>query len=240
MKFSIIITTHNASKGLTKTLDSVLEQECKDYEVIVIDGCSTDGTQDILKEYEKKFSGKLTWSSQADKGIYDAMNKGIDKAKGDWLYFLGSGDYLLDTNTLAKVADGIKKPDEVIYGNVKLGEKKTIHDGRFNAFKLVGKNICHQAIFYNRKVFEKLGKFETKYDVAADYVFNMKWFNDKNISKKYINQVIAYYDNEGFSAKIYDEIYWDERNELINKYFPWYIVCLRKIYTPLHKMVKKS
>src|SRR5450830_737191 len=105
MKFSIIIATYNAEENLGKTLDSILSQTSKDYEVLVMDGVSTDGTQKLVSSYEKKFAGGLKIVSETDTGIYDAMNKGIGMAKGEWLYFMGSGDRLFDSNVLRSIND---------------------------------------------------------------------------------------------------------------------------------------
>lgn len=237
MKFSIIIATHNAAKSLSKTLDSILSQIYKDYEVIIIDGASSDGTRGLIENYEKKFNGKLRWKSELDKGIYDAMNKGIGMAKGEWIYFLGSGDVLYDADVLDSIFDAIrKKPADVIYGNVQWGDSKTIYDGKFSKLKLIEKNICHQAIFFNKKIFKKLGKFDLKYKTGADYVFNMKWFNEKSIIKKYIGRTIAIYDVTGSSSKNYDSRFWSERRAIIKKYFPLNIIILRRVFTLFKKL----
>jgi len=232
MKFSIIIATHNAAKGLPKTLDSILSQIYKDYEVVVVDGASTDGTQGLIENYEKKFNGKLRWISEPDKGIYDAMNKGISIAKGEWLYFLGSGDVFYDIKVLSSVSDALKKESlNVIYGNIQWGDSNVIYGGKFSKFKLIRKNICHQAIFFNKKVFERLGKYDTKYKTGADYVFNIIWFNDKGIESKYIKKTIAIYDVGGYSAKNYDSEFWPERKTMIKRYFPAHIIILSWVYT---------
>ena len=102
MKLSIIICTYNVVERLRKTLDSILEQNIGDYEVIIVDGDSNDGTLDIIKEYEIFFQGKLKWISEKDTGIYNAMNKGGRSAKGEYLNINGAGEWL-EKGVLKKV-----------------------------------------------------------------------------------------------------------------------------------------
>jgi glycosyltransferase involved in cell wall biosynthesis len=231
MKFSIIIPTYSASKTLEKALNSVSNQNYSDYEIMVVDGGSTDGTQKILKEYEEKFAGRLRWRSEKDKGVYDAMNKGIDLARGEWIYFLGSDDALHSNKVLEKVTEAIKRNNpDVVYGNVMWGETGKIYDGRFSVLKLMRKNICHQAIFFKRDVFQKFGKYNLKYKVLADHVFNMRWFNDDNVKKKYINFTIANYslDGQSSASSSPDEEFTKDRDELMKKYFPKSCVAFDK------------
>lgn len=234
MKFSIIIATKDAVRSLPKTLDSILSQKYSNYEVIIIDGVSEDGTKELIKDYENKLPGKLYFKSEPDRGIYDAMNKGIDAAQGEWLYFLGSGDVFFDEGVLEEVNKTIKNNrEDVIYGDVQWGNSKKIYDGKFSRLKLLEKNICHQAIFYSRSVFKKSGNFELRYKIAADYVFNMKWFNDKGIKRRYIKKIIAIYNAKGVSSETYDKEFWGRRREIIKKYFPLHIIILRRVITIL-------
>jgi len=229
MKLSIIICTYNSSKTLPKTLNSILTQSYDDYEVLAIDGLSSDGTIEIIKSYEKKFNGKLRFISEKDSGVYEAMNKGIDLAKGDWIYFLGSDDVFYSKNVLERISKEIEKSDwDVVYGNVKWGETEKIYDGEFSRLKLMSQNICHQAIFFRRSIFQKFGKFEIKYKALADYVFNMKWFNDKNVKREYVELVVAKYNTAGLSANIQDEEFEKNRSRIIEQYFP-------KEYSKLNK-----
>jgi glycosyltransferase involved in cell wall biosynthesis len=150
MQFSIITCTYNVEKNLAKTLDSVLLQNFSDYEIIVIDGKSTDKTLEIAKEYEKKFDGKLKWFGEKDLGIYDAMNKGIKIAKGNWLYFLNSGDIFCDSEILKKVNFEIEKDklNSIFYGKIELENTGFTYGEEWTAEKLLKGNISHQAIFF--------------------------------------------------------------------------------------------
>lgn len=239
MKFSIIIATYNSARSLPKTLESILSQTLNDYEVIVVDGGSKDGTQELIKKYEKDFNKQLRWASEADDGIYDAMNKGIDVAKGEWLYFLGSDDILHDKEVLSTISDVTEEGGaDIIYGNVQWGDTGKIYDGKFSALKIMQRNICHQAIFFRKNVFEKFGKFDTRYKTAADYVFNMKWFNDRSVKKKYIDTVVAKYNIEGHSSGKLDPNFWPERDTIIKKYFPAHIVIVRGFYKSFRNIFK--
>ena len=143
----------------------------------------------------------LRYVSEPDEGIYDGMNKGIRLTSGKFLYFLGAGDRLLP-GVLEAVAREISKlPGQsqtlrptFLYGNVDSSHYSRPYDGRFDRFKLLRRNICHQAIFYQRSVFERLGCFNTKYRLLADWEFNIRCFNDRGIRKRYIPLRIAAYE----------------------------------------------
>jgi glycosyltransferase involved in cell wall biosynthesis len=222
MKFSIIIPTKDSARDLANALNSILVQNFKDYEIIVMDGVSKDGTSKVIKQFAKRFDGRLRWISEPDKGVYDAMNKGIGLAKGEWIYFLGSDDVLYSKYVLERVNGAISKNDlDVIYGNVRWGNTRRLYDGKFTPLKLMNQNICHQAIFYKRDIFKKFGKYNLKYRMWADHALNMQWFNDKDTKKKYIGLTIAKYGIGGFSSvNSQDDEFIKDRDKLIEKYFP--------------------
>jgi len=204
---SIIVPTFNTGSKIIATVASVLSQRKGLYELLVIDGGSTDDTLAHLRLQ----GSSLRLLSQPDEGIYDAMNKGIGMASGEFLYFLGAGDRLLP-GVLETVAAEIRKLRErgktgratLLYGNVVWSRYSQPYDGRFNRFKLLRRNICHQAIFYQRSVFERLGFYNTKYHSVADWEFNIRCFNDYHILKRYIPLRIAEYEEGGKSQTIPD------------------------------------
>lgn len=205
---SIIIPTYNSEKHIKKCVDSVLCQTFSDYEVILVDGLSKDRTIDVIKRRNDK---RIKIISESDKGIYDAMNKGIKKAKGDWLYFIGSDDRLYDNDILKNVEPYLSNDFQLVYGNVLWGENGNLYDGEFNLENLVKyKNICQQAIFYNKKVFKQLGVFNTDYKYCADHYFNILVFKN-GLKTKYIDKVIAVYGDEGSSSKNTDYLFQKER-----------------------------
>lgn len=226
LQISIIIPTYNAGKTLSFALESILKQDFTDFEILVVDGLSTDDTLEVARRYRDQ---RIRIFSEKDDGIYDAMNKGIKLAGGKWIYFLGSDDKLYDKNVFNSLMPLLRNEKlEVIYGNViwELSGKK--YDGRFNKFKLLKKNICHQSMLTKKSVFNKIGKFELKYKALADWHFNMKWFNNKNIKHVYTDSIIAYYFDNGYSPNNPDMKFVEDWNDNTSKYFPEFIRFLYK------------
>ena len=208
---SVIITTFNSGAKIAATLASVLSQKKDLYEFLVIDGGSND---DTLAQLHAQ-GPALRYLSEPDEGIYDAMNKGIRLTSGEFLYFLGAGDRLLPGVLEAVAAEIRKLPSQgqtsrptLLYGNVDLSDYNRPYDGRFNRFKLLRRNICHQAVFYQRSVFDRLGFYNTKYPSLADWEFNIRCFNDPNIRKRYIPLRIADYEGGGKSITAPDPAFY--------------------------------
>ena len=195
---SIIIPTFNAGRTISRCLKSILTQEYSHYEILIIDALSTDDTIQIVRACAENCAC-LRWESEKDAGIYDAMNKGILKARGEWLYFLGGDDALYSENTLLEVSRHLCDVD-VIYGDVYSPRFNGRYAGEFDALKIKDMNICHQAIFFHRKVFEKTGLFDLAYKAHSDWDHNLKWFLSKDIKRKYISTIIANYADNGFSS----------------------------------------
>lgn len=219
-KISIITPTLNSMLTIESCLSSVASQTYKNIEHLIIDGASSDGTLEIVKRYQSNFN-HIRLVSESDKGIYDAMNKGIDLAKGDWLFFLGSDDTLYNKNIFSSLSEILSDPKlDIIYGNVigKTSGRKYL--GKFSKIKLIFANICHQAILTRKTVFEKFGKFETKYKTSADWLFNMKWFNDKSIKHIYIESNFVFYSESGYSFNNPDLNFSLDFESNVKKYFP--------------------
>lgn len=224
---SIIIPTFNSAETLDTALNSICNQTFKNVEVLIMDGLSTDNTLIIAENYKDKIELLFIYSEE-DFGIYDAMNKGIEKAKGDWLYFLGSDDTLFENTTFKKIASIITlKKADLIYGNVYSNRFNGIYDGEFNCSKLASKNICHQAMFFNKTIFNKIGKFNLKYKSHADWDHNIRCFYSSKIKKEFINIIVANYADGGFSSLNFDTIF-----EKIRPY-----KCL---YLGYNKLTKKT
>lgn len=213
--FSIIIPTFNAEGTLAVALDSIVNQTYRNWEVLIVDGLSADHTIKIAEKYQKQFP-KIQIYSEKDNGIYDAMNKGIDLSKGEWLYFMGSDDCLYETTTLEKIAKQKEiKSFDVIYGSVYTTRFNGIYDGVFSYTKLMNQNICHQAIFFRNSVFKKVGKFNLKYKSHADWHHNIRWFFSSKIQKLYVNQIMATYADGGFSSLNNDEVFVRDKHFLL-------------------------
>jgi glycosyltransferase involved in cell wall biosynthesis len=217
--FSIITPTYNSLNGLQRSYQSLQDQSPELYEYLIVDGASTDGTSDWLRNL-----GPATcrWISEPDSGVYHAMNKAISISKGRFLYFLGSGDELI-SEVLESAAEFIERlPTEkprFIYGDVRLTNREgRLLGGSFTASRLCRENISHQAIFYERSIFELLGKYDLKYPIYSDWAFNLQCFGDKRIAKYYWNKVVANFESNGLSDRVADVPFAQDRLALIQRY----------------------
>jgi glycosyltransferase involved in cell wall biosynthesis len=223
--FSIIIPTFNAAKTIGKCLESIGRQDYTNYEVLIIDGLSNDTTLDILESYQAKIPG-LSILSEKDRGIYDAMNKGIRLAKGEWLYFLGSDDTLYDHGTLKSLFDlpGLSKCN-VLYGNVLIQGNAgwaidgAIFDGEYNLSKLLKGNICHQAILYRKSFIRKHQlEYNIRYPVLADWDFNIHCWALTDFY--YIDKIIARFNGGGISTA--EKIADDFNDEFVKNFISYF------------------
>lgn len=173
---SIITVVYNASETLEHAINSVLSQDDSLFEYWIIDGGSTDGSVEIIKGYESKLAG---WLSEPDQGIYDAMNKGIDRANGKWLYFLGADDFLYP-NVLSLISTYLKPDLCVVYGNVRLDTGYLVrpHIGIRCLFE---NRLHHQSAFYNRHLFDEF-RYKQKFRVCADYELTLRVYLQKRPS----------------------------------------------------------
>ena len=180
---SIITVCRNSANTLWRTFDSVLHQEYRDVDYVVVDGASTDGTLDVIKEYEMKFRSKgmrFRWISEPDDGLYDAMNKGIAMAKGSIIGILNSDDYY-EPGTLQVIAEACANHPEVgiFYGFLRVlmdGEEVLIYRYRYERYLLDLKTGIysasqHPTCFVRRNVYDRVGVFDTQFPVAADHDF---------------------------------------------------------------------
>ncbi|MEO7211604.1 glycosyltransferase family 2 protein [Mucilaginibacter sp.] len=209
-RLSIIVVTYNAAATLQACLDSVFAQTYPNIELVIIDGNSTDGTQEILQENTSRIA---FWQSESDQGIYDAMNKALQHIIGDWVYFLGADDELLPE--FSAFADELADKNTIYYANViHKGVKRA---GRVSPYYMAKVGIYHQSIIYPATVF-KDARYDTRYRVFADWAFNMQCFG-KGFTFEYKDHIIANYSHEGLSSHAVDEVFKKERGDLILKNF---------------------
>lgn len=199
--FSIIVPTFNSGPKLEMTIQSVFEQPDQLFELLVIDGGSSDDTMALLKKY----ATCLRLISEPDRGVYDAMNKGIARTSAPYLYFLGAGDCLRE-GVLARVAKALPaRKIGFVYGNVFMHERELVWDGPWTAEKFRTRTPCQQAIFYDRRIFGRHGFFEIQFKTLADYAMNIRCFGDRKIEKVFLDEIIADYEGGGYSANCPDE-----------------------------------
>lgn len=223
MTVSIITITYNAEQWLERTMRSVLAQTCTDYEYIIVDGASKDRTVDIIKHLEPQFEGRLSWKSEPDKGLYDAMNKGIARAKGDFLWFINAGDEIYAEDTLAHITAEATTDTDIVYGKacivnaegMKVSEhhKVTPPDLQRKHF-LNGLVVSHQAILVRRSI---AGLYDTDYRISADYDWCVRAVTASR-KNTYLDEYICKFLTAGVSQKQRKRS-WMERFHIMRKHF---------------------
>jgi glycosyltransferase involved in cell wall biosynthesis len=197
-KFSVITINYNNREGLRQTIESVIGQSFSDYEYIIIDGGSTDGSVEVIKEYADKID---YWVSEPDNGIYNAMNKGILQAHGEYLNFMNSGDCFHDTSVLEKV-NIVAKADLVLGRDYRNGCDDRGHGFGKQNISLVDlwkEPINHQSAFIRRCLFEKY-MYDESYEIFADQKFFADVLIRDNCSFQNIEMIVVDYDENGLSA----------------------------------------
>lgn len=211
MLVSIITATYNSSEYIKKCIKSVLAQRADFCEHIIIDGKSTDNTLKIINQYSH-----IKWISEPDKGVYDALNKGLKIATGEWIYFLGSDDELI-TGTLQKLEEELNLSSlDILYGSVWVKRTERSYDGFFSTEKFLVNNICQQAIFYRRKLFQN-NFFNLAYPIAADYALNIPLFTNRKLSIKFLSFDIALYDGNGISERLTDKKFLTQKVSIFSQ-----------------------
>lgn len=192
---SIVIAVLNRVDCIGRAIESVAIQSYKNIELIIIDGGSTDGTLDVLKEYNTVID---YWISEPDKGIYDALNKGISVACGDWINIQGSDDFLY--NTLSEVAPKLTSNHTVYYGDLFYQYQKNVKFGRVTAYQLANYRFGHHRFFFPRKFFTEYS-YNAKYCICADYEMVVRAYTDKHFDFEYMPITVASYnERDGASS----------------------------------------
>ena len=195
MKITIITATYKSCATLRDTIESVLSQTYLDYEHIIVDGKSKDATLDIIREYEPRYQGKLRWISEPDKGIYDAMNKGIRMATGDVVGLLNSDDFYTSNDVLEHVARALSDPNvDAIYGDIHyVNDDDLTHCVRYYSSRVFSRGLmrlgfmpAHPSFYCRRTIYEKYGLFDTSLRVAADFENLLRLIFVNRIRTKYI------------------------------------------------------
>lgn len=226
IKISIITATYNSGKTLEQTISSVVNQTYDNIEYIIIDGGSTDNTIDIIKKYEDKI---YYWISEADKGIYDAFNKGVLVATGDYIEFIGSDDCFVSENSIKQIVKNIDNNTDILSANeyvvmedcckqYLITNEKAINKSTFK-----GGMIPHAAMFTKKQLLIDY-PFDISYRIAGDTKFFFTCYMNESIKFKYIDLPVVFFSHGGISAnmvelsqkeddRLYDELGWQYRTK---------------------------
>lgn len=220
MKVSIITVVYNNQKTIAQAIQSVLNQDYTPIEYIIVDGASTDGTIEIIKSYDKNISKFL---SEPDKGIYDAMNKGLKLATGDIIGILNSDDFYNNNHIISQIVDEFKNKNvDLVFGDVAYVKPNNLNkiiryysSAKFHPSKFEwGWMPAHPSCFLKREIYEKYGHFKTDYKIGADYELLVRFIGKHKISYSYIPQLFVKMRTGGISNKNIIT-YWTLNKEVV-------------------------
>jgi glycosyltransferase involved in cell wall biosynthesis len=224
---TIVTVCYNSEKTIKDTIESVLNQTYTNIEYILVDGASKDSTVDIIKSYEEKFKEKgiiYKWISEPDKGIYDAMNKGIDMATGELIGIINSDDWY-EVDAVENVLKVFFENSEVgiIHGNINrftfdrefIAKRKPFKKDLNYKKMWKGMILNHPTCFVKQEIYERLGKFDTSFKITADYDFLLRCLKN-NVNFKYIDTILANMREGGISDK-YIKLSKEEANKALLK-----------------------
>jgi len=201
--FSIITVTFNPGEGLARTVDSLSAQRCRDFEQIIKDAGSTDGSVQQLARQAKDYTPIVI--CQPDNGIFDAMNQALDHASGKYVLFLNAGDLLFDGGVLEQVAKVVTQEVDLglVYGDYFSGPLQLVVKSpkRLSGFFLYRTTLCHQSCFAAREQIEKLGRFDTTYPVVADYDLLLRMVLGASVPYQYLPKTLCWYLGGGSSTQ---------------------------------------
>ncbi|AWG25930.1 glycosyltransferase family 2 protein [Flavobacterium kingsejongi] len=222
LKLSIITINYNNEEGLKKTIDSIVNQSWQEFEYIVIDGGS-DAAEVALIENCPRVD---YWVSETDNGVYNAMNKGIRQATGDFIIFMNSGDYFYKDNVLENTKCHFTAENNIIYGNSVYFNatgyrREETPPVELSFHYMMNFGINHQASFIRRELFHEHFFYNEEYKICSDWEFFIYTICHKSVSYLHTNSFICYYDFSGISADPKNlDTYYEERQKTIEKFFP--------------------
>ena len=255
MLITYVTVTFNAAAVLQRTLDSVLAQDYPDIVHLIIDGASTDGTQEMVNDYiersnESGNGHRIQLMSEPDKGIYDAMNKGLRSLDGDYVCFLNAGDFLPASDTVSRIAAAVaESAPAVLYGDTDIvdGEGHFLHHRRlappenltWKSFRH-GMLVCHQA-FYARTDFAIATPYDQQYHYSADVdwcIRIMKAAAKENVPLQNLHMVVANYTEEGQTTLHHRESLW-ERFHIMTRHYGWLSTIAMHLWFVVRSLKKK-
>ena len=218
MKYSVITINYNNNIGLSHTIKSVVSQSYRDFEFIIIDGGSTDGSVDTIKENAKQIG---YWISEKDRGIYHAMNKGVSQAHGEYCLFLNSGDCFYDNNVLDSVANLSVEEDILVGKIVSQNNNKYLFTSPLrpiSLYYLYSGTVPHQSSFIKTELL-RLYPYDERLKIVSDWKFFVQAIVIHNCSIKYVNVNVARFDTCGVSTSNPDKM-WKEKEQVLSEMFP--------------------
>jgi glycosyltransferase involved in cell wall biosynthesis len=218
---SVVTPVFNGADTVACCIESISALRSPQIEHIIVDGGSRDGTVEIIRE---RAGPSTRWLSEADAGVYDAMNKGVSLARGSWILFLGADD--IAVRSLTEMFTHLRNPNSIYYGDALMPHRRRIYNGRFGTYKLLLDNICHQAILYPAALLRR-HRYDNKYPIMADYALNLRLYGANRHSFVYVPIVTAVHtDSGGISSTAVDRAFVQDKAMLVREYFPrrWYLL----------------
>lgn len=231
-RLTIGFVTLNAVAVLERALASVLRYRSPALELVVLDGGSTDGTLQILQRHDADID---LWRSEPDAGIYDAMNKLLQQATGDWLLFLGADDELLTGPQ--QLLQHCTRPGTVYYGDVRIRGSGCVSAGRFTRYRLMQQNICHQAILYPRSVYKRKS-YDTGCGLLADHRYNIELMGS-GVPFVHVGETICVFDDTGRSGSG-DRQFEAIKLQAIRTSFGWPWYAVKRLRNMSVRLLKRS
>ncbi len=206
---------------IAKTIESVISQTYKNIEYIIVDGASTDGSLDVIKEYAQKYSSIIKYISEPDNGVYSAINKGIKMSSGDVVGLLHGNDFFSSTNIVAKVAKVFEDSSiPFVYGDVKYvkGKRDTVvryYSASQFTEKLLLQGIAppHPSLYMRRELFEKCGLYKEDYLIGADFDMFLRLIVGNKLKGRYLSLDMVTMTTGGLSTQIYHQIFTNNREK---------------------------
>ncbi|MBO8446760.1 MAG: glycosyltransferase [Bacteroidetes bacterium] len=224
---SIITINYNNAEGLNKTLASVNCQTSDEFEHIIVDGGSTDNSVDIIKRYENDRISR-TWISEKDSGIYNAMNKGIRMAHGQYVQFLNSGDYLVDKYVISRMSDALRRKDypDILYGNIivitkkgRLSRNKGVQGKYVTPWMMYQGAIPHSSAYIKRELFDRYGMYDENMKIVSDWEWYFEVTYYHGIHPKHEDTDVSCFNSDGISETNH-ELNAKERRQVIERIMP--------------------
>jgi glycosyltransferase involved in cell wall biosynthesis len=247
MFISIITINRNNAKGLESTLRSTVYQTCQEFEHIIVDGASTDGSVDVIRKYAESVGDRVKWLSEPDKGVYNAMNKGIAMTSGDYVQFLNSGDSLASNDVVERMMEELMQNDypPILYGNMlkQMPDGKLLKDNGsarhdFTLLDFYIGTLNHSSAYIKRDLFDKYGRYDEDYRIVSDW----KWFTQAIVlggeKPVYTDIDVSLFDMNGIS-ETNKELAREERRLVLEELIPAPILADYKRWTPAIRQMRR-